>query len=143
MTQAVVLKVDGNQDVFQCGAVLVDHQHVLTVAHCVAHFYGGHESALKVRLGEWDTQKDNEFLPHEDFKVIQMHLHEYFKNNSLWNDIAVLKLDRKVTFAPNIDTICLPRANEVFDGQNCVTTGWGKTAYRTYTSYFSLSYSHP
>ena len=124
----------------------------MTVAHCVTKFayrqppppvslavgsYGEpiaslpqEKSVLKVRLGEWDTQTTKEFLPHEDYEVVDIAIHPGYQNRSLWNDISVLTLDRKVDFKPNIDTICLPGADEVFDGQNCVTTGWGKNAYR-------------
>lgn len=51
---------------FQCGGVLVDENHVLTVAHCVAPLQN---QPLIVRLGEWDTQNTNEFLPHADYQV--------------------------------------------------------------------------
>ncbi|RWS27437.1 Serine proteinase stubble-like protein [Leptotrombidium deliense] len=127
--QVAILKNEKNVNLFQCGAVLIDAYHILTVAHCV-HNYTGHEKYLKARLGEWDTQNTNEFLPHEDYDVVSVVIHPEYKHNSLWNDIAVLKLDRKVIFAPNIDSICLPHIDEIFDGQQCVTTGWGKNAYR-------------
>ena len=87
------------------------------------------EYHLVVRLGEWDTQTTNEFLPHEDYKVVSIVVHPAFRNASLWNDIALLKLDRKVEFKPHIDSICLPNIKQTFDGMECVTTGWGKNAY--------------
>ena len=88
--------------------------------------------SLKVRLGEWDTQKTDEFLPHEDYDVSQILIHPSFNSKNLWNDIAILRVDREIYFKPNIDSICLPSPNEVFEGQHCVTTGWGKNAYRKY-----------
>ncbi|RWS06566.1 Serine proteinase stubble-like protein [Dinothrombium tinctorium] len=127
--QVAVLKNEKNVNLFQCGGVLIDAFHVLTVAHCVVN-YARNYNLLKVRLGEWDTQQTNEFLPHEDYNVAKIIIHPGYKNSSLWNDIAILKLDKKVVFQPNIDTICLPYPNEVFDNQQCVTTGWGKNAYR-------------
>lgn len=84
---------------------------------------------LVVRMGEWDTQTTTEFLPHEDYSVTSIAIHPSFRNGSLWNDIALLKLDRKVEFRPNIESICLPQTTEIFDGQECVATGWGKNAY--------------
>lgn len=123
------MKVEGDVNLFQCGGTLIDEQHVLTVAHCVAKF-AYEKRQLRVRLGEWDTQTTKEFIAHEDYDAIDMIIHPQFKNQSLWNDIALIKLDRKVQFKPNIDTACLPAPGDVFDGQQCVTTGWGKNAYR-------------
>ncbi|KAI1292140.1 Serine proteinase stubble [Halotydeus destructor] len=131
--QAAVLKHDKlqGQNLFQCGGTLIDDQHVLTVAHCVASAASPYsQNKLKVRLGEWDTQTDKEFNPHEDYDVIYIAIHPEFRNQSLWNDVAVLTLDRKVNFKPHIDRVCLPDPSEVFDGQTCVTTGWGKNAYK-------------
>lgn len=128
--QVAVLKIEKDVNIFQCGGTLIDSQHVLTVAHCVKAFIDSTQYALKVRLGEWDTQKTTEFLPHEDYLVERVLIHPKFNPNNLWNDIALLKLDRPVNFKPNIDSVCLPTPDEVFEGHQCVTTGWGKNAYK-------------
>lgn len=91
---------------------------------------GADRVPLKVRLGEWDTQSMKEFYPHEDYDVGNIYIHQYFRNSSLWNDIALLELTRPVSFAPHISPICLPKLEDVFEGSSCVVTGWGKDAYR-------------
>ncbi|XP_076346888.1 uncharacterized protein LOC143245020 [Tachypleus tridentatus] len=130
--QGAVLKYEGKVNIFQCGAVLIDKFHVLTVAHCVYRFQGNNQYILKVRLGEWDTQTTNEFLPHEDYGVKGIVIHPGYdhERKNLFNDLAIIKLDREVTFGRHIDTVCLPSFGENFVGQECVVTGWGKDAYR-------------
>jgi hypothetical protein len=47
---------------------------------------------------------------------------------SIVNDIALIKLDRKVDFDQNIKPIDLPDKNLVLkDGVECTATGWGLT----------------
>ena len=127
-----ILKVEKELSLFQCGGTLIDSRHVLTVAHCVEPYLDTSKYNLKIRMGEWDTQQINEFLPHEDYELEQIILHPQYNKKNFWNDLAILRLDRKVEFRPNIDTICLPRPEERFEGQECVTTGWGKTDYRKF-----------
>ena len=131
---AAVLKLENDIHVFQCGGTLIDNQHVLTVAHCVSRFssYNSDTSpySLIVRLGEWDTQQESELIPHEDYRVIKVVIHPEFMNQSLWNDLAILRLDRVVEMRQNINPVCLPSLADQFEGQMCTTTGWGKNAYR-------------
>lgn len=129
--QAAVLKYESEILKFECGGTLIASRYVLTVAHCVARFTGDDRVPLKVRLGEWDTQSMKEFYPHEDYDVGNIFIHQYFRNSSLWNDVALLELTRPVSFAPHISPICLPKLEDVFEGTSCVVTGWGKDAYRT------------
>ncbi|KAK8773445.1 hypothetical protein V5799_012023 [Amblyomma americanum] len=130
--QAAVLKYESEILKFECGGTLIASRYVLTVAHCVARFTGADRVPLKVRLGEWDTQSMKEFYPHEDYDVGNIFIHQYFRNSSLWNDIALLELTRPVNFAPHISPICLPKLEDMYEGTSCVVTGWGKDAYREY-----------
>lgn len=63
---ATILKTDqSNSLYFQSGAVLISDMHILTTAHTIQSL---EPQSLVVRLGEWDTQNTNEFLPHFDYK---------------------------------------------------------------------------
>ena len=47
---------------------------------------------------------------------------------SLFDDIAILILERDFTLQDHIDVICLPKSPnfEQFDQSKCVATGWGQ-----------------
>ncbi|UYV69958.1 hypothetical protein LAZ67_7001324 [Cordylochernes scorpioides] len=129
--QAAVLKSENKVEIFQCGATLIDARHVVTVAHCVQKFtLEANGFPLLVRVGEWDTQSTNEFLPHEDHKVAHIAIHPEFRPGSLWNDVAVLTLEDEVTFKPHIESACLPRPDDIFENHECVVTGWGKNSFK-------------
>merc|ERR1712179_492940 len=45
------------------------------------------------------------------------------------NDFAVLFTSEDFVLASHIDTVCLPQADELFDGTTCFATGWGKDKF--------------
>ncbi|XP_054706614.1 uncharacterized protein LOC129216425 [Uloborus diversus] len=131
--QAALLRKHNGDFLFKCGGTLIDEQHVLTVAHCVAEFtdfcFRDNIQNLNVRLGEWDTQTSSADFPHEDYAVSQIIIHPEYKPRKFYNDIAILKLEKPVEFKPHIDTACLPKSTDIFEGQKCIVTGWGKDAF--------------
>lgn len=86
-------------------------------------------SALKVRAGEWDTQARSEPLSHQDRGVVSVVVHPDYRPGPLFNDVALIFLDRPFDLADNVDTVCLPDAGQQFDGSRCYATGWGRDSF--------------
>ena len=61
---------------------------------------------------------------------MEVHLHPYYRFTPQADryDVAVIKLDRRVSFEPHISPICLPEKLEaVPDGTVAMVAGWGAT----------------
>lgn len=84
---------------------------------------------MKVRAGEWDTQTKNEPLPHQDRDVTKIIIHPDFHSGSLRNDFAILILNQPVQIAENVDVVCLPESDDIFDNSRCYASGWGKDIF--------------
>ncbi len=84
-----------------------------------------------MRAGEWDTQTKDEIFPHQDRYVSEIVIHEEYYKGGLFNDIALLFLDKPVEIAENVNTVCLPPQDYVFDGSRCFASGWGKLLFKT------------
>lgn len=92
-----------------------------------------------VRLGEYDTKSDNDCVeqdcadPVVNVRIAEKIPHESYdpasKNQA--NDIALLRLERTVTFTDFIKPICLPRSQNLrsadLTGIALSVSGWGKT----------------
>lgn len=111
---------------YKCGGSLIHPNVVLTASHNVA---GINPKSILVRAGEWDTQSKSEICPDENRKVKQVIMHEDFSRANLQNDIALLILESEFKITPFINIICLPSENIIFDGQRCLTMGWGKNKF--------------
>ncbi|XP_022168392.1 uncharacterized protein LOC111032394 isoform X2 [Myzus persicae] len=135
--QVAILKKDPQESVYVCGGTLIDSLHVLTAAHCVKTYQ---EQDLRVRLGEWDVNHDVEFYPYVETDVVSMVIHREFYAGTLYNDLAILRMDKPVDFSrnPHISPACLPDAFSDFTGQRCWTTGWGKDAFGDYGKYQNI-----
>ena len=53
------------------------------------------------------------------------------------NDIALLKLSRKLKLGPKVFPACFPEGNMEFGpGDDCYITGWGQTGCKSFVIFF-------
>ena len=90
-------------------------------------------------MGEWDQAKDHDCEEDEcsddvmDIPVAEQIPHDEYAPGSKQqqNDIALLRLQRKVNFSYWVKPICLPVASHQrgknFNHESLEVSGWGKT----------------
>lgn len=92
-----------------------------TASHCV---HGFNPSRITVRLLEHDRSSttESEIITRGVKRVVK---HPRYSQSNYDNDIAVVELDKPVTFKDALNPVCLPSAGKSFSGDDGIVTGWG------------------
>ncbi|EDW82961.1 uncharacterized protein Dwil_GK22568 [Drosophila willistoni] len=111
-----------NKTKWFCGGTLITNRLVLTAGHCLYTDIG---PVNIVRLGELEFENDKDDADPEDFGVLRTILHPDYKHPLLYNDIALIRIDRAVTFNVYKHPACLPY-DDGESHESFIAIGWGQ-----------------
>ncbi|CAF1017889.1 unnamed protein product [Adineta ricciae] len=103
-----------------CGGTLIDSHHVLTAAHCV---HGKDLSKIFITAGIHNRQK-NESDTRQQRQLDAIFRHPDWNNDTLENDLVILRLSAPVQLNDYVRTACLP-GPDPRPNANVILIGWG------------------
>uniref|UniRef100_A0AAG5CU23 Peptidase S1 domain-containing protein n=1 Tax=Anopheles atroparvus TaxID=41427 RepID=A0AAG5CU23_ANOAO len=113
---------------YKCGGSLIATKFVLTAAHCRLDADG--IPADSVRLGDTNLATAEDDTTAQQFKIVSFTVHEKFKKNRKYYDIALIELDREAKFTSAVCPICLwPLDNLSEYSGSLRAVGFGSTTY--------------
>ncbi|XP_038213784.1 serine proteinase stubble-like isoform X2 [Zerene cesonia] len=113
----------GFSSTHRCGGAIINEGWIATAGHCVDDLL---TSAIRIRVGEFDFSSVSEQYPYVERGVARKAVHPKYNFFTYEYDLALVKLDSPVQFAPHIAPICLPATDDLLVGETATVTGWGR-----------------
>lgn len=122
-----------------CGGTIYNKRYIITAAHCVVHEGAvkttlGMKVILGTNIGEFTHTEHvcqvEKVIPHQQYS--RLWTQPEFRSGSrsrLFNDIALLRLNRDIKFGPTVKALELaPKLfNASWHSDHAVVVGWGIT----------------
>lgn len=99
--------------------------------HCICLF---RMTDTRVVVGEHDVSEDDtENIYRKYYNITHYFIAPgYWNNNTVKvNDIALLRLERKISISQNVRPICAPDTEQLYAYWRCVMAGWGNIESKT------------
>ncbi|EDS31520.1 serine protease [Culex quinquefasciatus] len=113
----------GFSSTHRCGGAVINDNWIATAGHCVDDLL---TSQIRIRVGEYDFSHVQEQLPYTERAVARKVVHPKYNFFTYEFDLALVKLEQALIFAPHISPICLPATDDLLIGENATVTGWGR-----------------
>lgn len=113
----------GFSSTHRCGGALINEKWIATAGHCVDDLL---TSQIRIRVGEYDFSSVQEPFPFAERGVARKVVHPKYNFYTYEYDLALVRLDAPLEFAPHIAPICLPGSDDLLIGENATVTGWGR-----------------
>uniref|UniRef100_UPI0037E81272 tryptase-2-like n=1 Tax=Semicossyphus pulcher TaxID=241346 RepID=UPI0037E81272 len=120
----VHLNISDGVNKWRCGGTILSSQWLLTAANCWDRNPKPVLTRSMVWVGSHDLQKGAArymavlfAMPHPGYRAV---------GGGYVNDLALVKLKKKIAFTQQVDKVSLPSVHDTFDSSSeCWITGWG------------------
>ncbi|XP_034948477.1 serine proteinase stubble isoform X2 [Chelonus insularis] len=113
----------GFSSTHRCGGAVLNENWIATAGHCVDDLL---TSQIRIRVGDYDFSSVQERLPYVERGIAKKVVHPKYNFFTYEYDLALVKLETSLVFAPHISPICLPATDDLLVGENATVTGWGR-----------------